>query len=134
VLTGLLISLSPALASAQGAPRTLTLEEALRLALERHPAMVAAEAQVSSAGADLLQARGALLPNLTVNTAYGNSSNQRFDQATGQLVSENYTAQVQANYELFGAGRRFAELRGSGAEVGAARARARATRFETVLG
>jgi outer membrane protein TolC len=65
--------------------------------------------------------------------ANSNSSNQRFDQTTGQLVSENYTAQVQASYELFGGGRRFAELRATGADVRAAEARERAQRFETGL-
>ena len=94
---------------------------------------MAAAGAVSSARADLLQARGALLPNVTANGIFANSSNQRFDQATGQLVSQNYTSQLQGSYEVFGAGRKFANLRASGADVDAAEARYRAQRFQTIL-
>jgi len=74
-----------------------------------------------------------LLPNLNANGIFANSSNQRFDQATGQLVSQNYTAQLQGSYEVFGAGRRIANLRASGAGVDAAEARFRAQKFQTIL-
>jgi len=130
--SALLASL-PLAASGQDAPRSVTLEEAIRLAIEAHPASVQASVQSSAARADRLQARGALLPGVFLSGGYSNSSNQRFDQTTGQLVSENYTAQVQASYELFGGGRRFAELRATGADVRAAEARERAQRFETGL-
>jgi outer membrane protein len=111
----------------------ISLAEAIRLSLERQPAAVAAAGAVSSARADQLQARGALLPNVTVNGIFANSSNQRFDQATGQLVSQNYTSQIQGSYEVFGAGRKFATLRASGADVDAAEARYTAQRFQTIL-
>ena len=39
-------------------------------------------AHISVAQADLLQARGAWLPMLTVNSGFSNSSNERFDQAS----------------------------------------------------
>ena len=94
---------------------------------------MAAAGAVSSARADLLQSRGALLPNINANGIFANSSNQRFDQATGQLVSQNYTTQLQGSYEVFGAGRRFANLRASGAGVDAAEARYRAQTFQTIL-
>jgi outer membrane protein TolC len=111
----------------------ITLEEAVRLSLERQPAAVAAAGAVSNARAELLQSRGALLPNINANGIFANSSNERFDQATGQLVSQNYTTQLQGSYEIFGAGRRFATLRASGAGVDAAEARFRAQRFQTIL-
>jgi len=111
----------------------ITLQEAIRLSLDRQPAAVAAAAAVSSARADQLQARGALLPNVSVNGIFANSSNTRFDQTTGQLVSQNYTSQLQGSYEVFGAGRRFANIRASGADVDAAEARGRAQDFQTIL-
>src|SRR5690349_4279029 len=77
---------------AQEPPSAITLEEAVRLAVRNDPAAVAAEAGISSARADLLQARGAFTPSLTLNSSYSNSSNSRFDQTSGQLVSESYTA------------------------------------------
>ena len=117
----------------RGDDRVVTLGDAIRLSLERAPAAVAAAGAVSSARADLLQSRGALLPNVTANGIFANSSNTRFDQATGQLVSQNYTSQLQGSYEIFGAGRKFANLRASGAGVDAAEARDRAQRFLTIL-
>jgi outer membrane protein TolC len=123
----------PAALAAQEALRTISLAEALELALRNAPAMVAAEGALDVAEAGLLQARGALLPSLTANGVFSNSSNERFDQTTGRLVSQNYTAQLQAGYDIFTGGRRLARLRGAGAEVSAAEAQMRAQRFETVL-
>jgi outer membrane protein len=119
--------------AAQQPARVVTLDEAIRLSLVRAPAAVAAEAAVTTAEAGLLQARGALLPNVTVNTVYANSSNQRFDQTTGRLVSESYTAQAQGGYDLFTGGRRLTELRSARAGVDAADANFRAQRFQTIL-
>ena len=119
---------------AQPAPgAVLTLEQAVRLSLERDPAAVAAEGDVASARAGVLESRGAFLPSLSANGIYGSSSNERFDQTSGRLVSENYTAQLQASYELFGGGRRFAQARSAGASLDAADARYRAQRYQTKL-
>lgn len=119
---------------AQGAePPSLTLEEAIWRALEHDPAAVAAEGAISSASADLLEARGAWLPSLSINSSYSNSSNQRFDQASGRLVSESYTAQASAGYDLFDGGRRYFQGRSVGARVKSADAAYRAQRFQTIL-
>lgn len=125
--------LLPCALAAQSPARTVTLREALQLSLERAPPMVAAAGAVDVAEAGLLQARGTLLPSITANGIFSNSSNQRFDQTTGQLVSQNYTAQLQGGYDIFTGGRRFAQLRGAGADVSAADAQLRAQRFETIL-
>ena len=116
--------------TAQAPPRTVTLEEAVRLAIAHSPAVAAAEASITSARAGQLQARGAWLPSLGVSSVYGNSSNERFDQSTGQLVSENYTASVDGGLTLFAGGRRFTALRAAGAELDAAGATEVARRFE----
>jgi outer membrane protein TolC len=113
--------------------RTLELDEVVELALVHDPASVAAFGALDAAGADRLQVRGTLLPTLSTNLVYANSSNERFDQTTGRLVSESYTAQLQTSYELFGGGRRLAQLRAAGADVDAAGAGLRAQRFQTVL-
>lgn len=128
------VLLFPAAARAQSPePRTVTLAEAIQLALENDPAAVAADVAVTTAEANLLSTRGSWLPSLTFNSAYGNSSNQRFDQASGQLVSESYSAAVQANYMLFSGGRRLAQNRAAGARLDAAEAGQRAQRFATAL-
>ena len=120
VALGVLIA--PVAGVAQQPVRSVTLEEAIRMSLDRDPAAVAAEERIETARADQLEARGALLPSVSLNSSYANSSNQRFDQATGQLVSESYAAQAQASYELFAGGRRLAQLRRAGAELEAAEA------------
>ena len=132
VLSILIFSATRAPAFAQ-TPATVTLEQAVQLAIEHDPAAVAAEAGVSVARADVLQARGAFIPTLTLNSAYGNSSNSRFDQTSGQLVSESYTAQIQSGYDLFTGGRRFASLRAANASEDAADARYISQRYATVL-
>jgi outer membrane protein len=125
---------SPTAGAAQEAVRSVGLEEAIGLALEKDPAHVAAQAALTRAEADLLQVRGLWLPSVTIGSGYANSSNQRFDQATGQLVSESYTAQAAASYEIFSGGRRLVLNRSARAEVAAATAERTAQRFQTILG
>ncbi len=128
------VAATPFGASAQqGDARQVTLAQAVQLAVERSPITVSAGASVTSARADLLQARGAFLPSFNLNGIYGNSSNQRFDQTSGQLVSQNYTTQVQGTYELFSGGRRWAQHRVAGANVDAAEARQIQQRYATIL-
>ncbi|HEX7051272.1 MAG TPA: TolC family protein [Longimicrobiales bacterium] len=134
-LLGILLAvLRPAAVAAQTPePVVVTLEQAVALALENDPAAVAAEAAVSMADAGVLEARGAWLPSITVSSGYANSSNERFDQATGRLVSESYTARAFANYEIFSGGRRFLEQRAAASQLDAADADLRAQRFRTIL-
>ncbi|MEJ2677981.1 MAG: TolC family protein [Gemmatimonadota bacterium] len=125
---------APLRTSAQQAQvRQVTLAEAVQMAVERSPVTVSAGASVTSARADLLQANGAWLPSVNLNGIYGNSSNQRFDQTTGQLVSQNYTTQVQGMYELFTGGRRWMQRRAAGAGLDAAEARQVQQRYATIL-
>ena len=128
-----LIALIAAPAAAQVPTRTVTLEQATELALRNDPAAVTAGGGVALARADILQARGAWLPTLTLNSGFTNSSNERFGQASGQRVSELYTNQVALGYELFDGGRRFAAGRSAAAQLRAANAGYREQRFETIL-
>lgn len=111
----------------------LALPEVVDRALNVDPAAVQAASNLAVAEATRLQARGALLPSVNTALGYSTSSNERFDQTTGQLVSENYTTSVQASYEVFGGGRRLLSLRSAGAGVSAASADLRAQRFQTIL-
>jgi outer membrane protein len=114
-------------------PRTVSLRDAINLAYRTDPVAVAAEGNVQTAEAARLEAFGAFLPTLTVSSGFSNSSNQRFDQSTGRLVSTSYTASTQANYELFSAGRRLVALRSSAARIDAADASLREAAFRTAL-
>jgi outer membrane protein len=138
VVMATVVAVGPTIAQTPGdgpvdSPPVLTLDRTIALALEHAPAAVAAEAFATAARADLLQTRGALLPSFGLTSIYNNSSNQRFDQATGQLVSESYSAQVTGSYEIFSGGRRFAQLRAAGAGVDAADARLREQAYVVVL-
>ncbi len=120
-------------ATAQAGPVVVTLEEAIELALTTDPAAVAAAGAETSARAQLRQSWGSYLPTVSLNSSYGNSSNQRFDQATGQLVSESYTNQISAGYDLFTGGRRLLQQRAAQAQASASSAGFRAQRFQTIL-
>lgn len=97
--------------------RVVTLREAVDLALRNSPQAVAAEVATDNAEVALRQTFGAFLPTFNLGSNYANSSNQRFDQATGQLVSQNYSAQATGSLELFSFGRRIAERRAAGARL-----------------
>ncbi|HEX6589523.1 MAG TPA: TolC family protein [Longimicrobiales bacterium] len=127
------VVVSPSSAQDGADARTLTLAEAVELAARHDPAFLAAEADVARARADRLQARGTFLPSVSANGFYSNSSNERFDQTTGRLVSESYTAQLQGSYDLFAGGRRLLDNRAADRELDAARAVHRSRRFETEL-
>lgn len=114
-------------------PDEISLADAVRLSLAHDPSAVTARESVVQARAGLLQSRGSLFPSLSLNGVYSNSSNERFDQTTGRLVSQSYTAQLQGSYEIFVGGRRLAEVRSAGASVDASEARFRSQRFRTVL-
>src|SRR5690606_18930934 len=124
---------APAFGAAQEGVTVVTLDEAIALALEHDPSFVQADRSAYSARAQLRQAQLSWLPSVNVSSAYGNSSNERFDQTTGRLVSENYSAQLSASYEIFSGGRRFAEQSSASATLRAAEARRSARWFETVL-
>lgn len=125
--------LQPSPATAQDPARVLSLDEVVDMALQRDPAAVAAEAALSNARSDALQAAGTWLPTLAVTTSYNNSSNQRFDQATGRLFSESYTAQLQGTYDIFTGGRRVLGQRSSRALYAAADAQYASQQYATIL-
>ena len=127
-----LIHLTVGAVVAQERP-TVTLDEAITRALEASPAQVGARADTRVAGAGLMEARGEWLPTLNSETTFATSSNERFDQATGRLVSESYTARLLAGYDLFTGGRRLARWQAAIEGLRAAEARERGQEFATVL-
>jgi outer membrane protein TolC len=114
---GLAAWLVPGALAGQGGERVVSLREAVRLALRNQPQAVAAEVATDNAQVALRQTLGAFLPTFNLGSTYANSSNQRFDQATGQLVSQNYSAQATGTFEIFSFGRRIAERRAAGARL-----------------
>lgn len=130
IATGPASAHSPAAVHSGG---TVTLGEAISLSMAIDPAHAAAAAAVSSARADLMEASGSWLPTLSVSSGYANSSDERFDQATGRLVSESYTAQASAGLLIFSGGRRIFSRQSAVAGLAAAEADYRGRRFAAIL-
>ncbi len=119
--------------AAQQDLRVVTLDQAVRLALQNDPSAVAAEAAVEGARAGNRLASAAWLPSLTTTSYYTNSSNERFDATSGRLVSQSYNTGLAAGYDVFTGGRRVAQQRAARAEFSAAAALERAQVFQTTL-
>ena len=113
---------------------TVTLEEALARASEVDPALVAARGQVGIAAREERAARSALFtPALSAGFDATDFSDPAFNPGTLTPGTRIVTAQLQASYEVFGGGRRLAELRRARASGGLAEAEALRTRFGSAL-
>lgn len=130
----LVLAPGPDVGAQEGAGgRTLSLDEAVTMALRVAPTAIQAETDLALARAERLETVGGWFPTVNLNSGYTNSSNERFDQATGRLVTENYTAQASMGLDLFTGGRRIFQTRAVNARLDAAREGARNQRFQTIL-
>jgi outer membrane protein len=120
----------------QPEPTPITLDEAVARALGRSPALAQASQQVENAATGRRTAYGAFLPTLSASSGASLRSTERFDPGTDRIVSgssDSYNAGINAGYDLFTGGRRFAELDRSGADMRAAEARREDQRFQVTL-
>lgn len=102
--------------------KALTLEEAIAIALERQPAILARLGELEAAQARVVQALSPLLPQLTFT--YNQRRNQGFFAATGrEFLVSNYLAQQTATLKIFDFGK-------TSAATDAARFNAQATKEE----
>ncbi|MGH7575824.1 MAG: TolC family protein [Longimicrobiales bacterium] len=105
---------------------TVTMDEAVEMALVVSPTMAVSEGTVSTSEWGERAAWAEFLPSLSLSTGASRSSSQRFDPNTNRVVtgaaSENYNAGLTASIDLFTAGRRGAQLRESRAITAAAEA------------
>lgn len=125
---------------AAGAPTPsegVTLEEAIRLALEHSPTMVQAEGGIRNADAQRRSAVGAFLPSLSVSAGSSVASSDRYNSVTNTVVSgaprQSYTAGISSSVDLFTGGRHTAELNRAKATGEAADANLVAQRFAVTL-
>ncbi len=122
--------------AADGQVRSVTLGDALDLAVRAHPGMVQARGQVDVAGAGKREAVGNWLPNLTGNGGWSTNSATRFDpntQRTVSAASTSYSAGFNASLELFDGFRRAAQNRSAGADFESADASLVNQRFQVIL-
>ena len=110
--------------TAQQTPLQVTLQEAVRRALDVQPAVVQARGTQRIAGANERAAVGAFLPTITAGGSSNDGSASRFNSATGsvQPVSNptSYTGSVALSLNLFDGFQRFANKRAVGATYDAA--------------
>jgi outer membrane protein TolC len=110
---------------AQGAEPTVTLQQAIELALQHSPTMAQRLGAVRTSESAERTSFGAFLPSLSLSSGAGLSSSSRFDPATQRTVtgsSESYTAGLSSGIDVYTGGRRGAQL--DAARAGTAEAEA----------
>jgi outer membrane protein len=131
--------LSPCILEAQG--RSVTLEEAIRLAQRVQPSVIRAQGDVQTAGAQVRSAWGAYLPTVSASSSasdFFSEGTSRVDPITGQLTGGNrsnrsISTSLSASLDLFTGFRRGAEMRAAHATENAADASLVEARFEQLL-
>ncbi|MCH7564836.1 MAG: TolC family protein [Gemmatimonadetes bacterium] len=138
---GAMLVLGETLAAQIGPPppepmASISLEEAIRIALRRSPTLAQADQAVGNAEESQRTARGAFLPSLSMSSGASLRSIQRFDSNTDRIVtgsSDSYNAGLSASMDVFQGGARFDEIARSRADIVAAQARRETQRFNVTL-
>jgi outer membrane protein len=135
---GILVSAATSAGVAQQAATPpqleVTLNEAIRRALDAQPAMVQARGDQRNAGASKRSAFGSYIPSLSVSASYDHRNTPGVSGSTGRAVpAQSYTGTVSTSLELFDGFRRFANLKSASASLDAADAGVVNQRFQTTL-
>ncbi|UCD24126.1 MAG: TolC family protein [Gemmatimonadota bacterium] len=123
-------------ASLTAQAQSVTLEEAIEMALRSQPAMIQAHGQVSNANSAKLQAVGAWLPSLSASSGFSSNSSTRYDQATQRTVlgsSTSYSSGISASLTVFDGLSRMYDNRVASADAAAADATLINQEFQTTL-
>ena len=115
---------------------TVTLEEAVALAMEHSPAIIQAEGDIRIAQATKLQSVSDWLPTLTGSSGWSANSTNRFDPQTQRTVSGSATSingSLTARYTLFDGFRRNAQGRARSADLVSTEATYTSQEFQTSL-
>lgn len=121
------------------APPSVTLEQAVDQALERHPLIVQAAGGVRTAAAAERSAMGAYLPSLSASAGSSRSGRQQFGTSpdlppsTVPGASDSYSAGLSAGWDLYTGGRRPAQRVQSRAQSASADANLNEQHFAVVL-
>lgn len=127
-----------AAAATDSGPVRLTLEQAIKAALDVQPAMIQAQGDRRNAAAGERTAFGAFLPTASASVTRNQASANRFNSATNEIVSggassKSYSGGVALELTLFDGPRRFASRRAAGATSDAADASLTSQRFQVTL-
>lgn len=117
--------------------RTVTLEDAIALALRAQPAIVQAEGDLSVAYAGKREAVGGYLPSLTFSSGISQNSPNRWNPQTQQYIigsrSVSYSTGLNASLQIFDGFSRWAQVKAAGATVASADAALTNQRFQIIL-
>jgi outer membrane protein len=136
-----LVGTIPAMARAQDSTAqqvpTVTLNEAIELALRVQPAVVQARGAVTTAQDSKREVLGSWLPTINSNGSWGLASNSRYNSATGTFVSadrqDSYSAGLTASLTLFDGFQRVANGRSASATLASADANLTNQQFQVAL-
>lgn len=133
-----LVALAMVAAPRPALPQTpsVTLDQAIELALQVQPAMVQARGQVTSASASQRQAVGNWLPSISAGSGYSANSTTRFDESTQRTVvgsSESYSANLSGSIVVFDGLSRLYDGKAANADATAAQATLVNQRFQVTL-
>jgi outer membrane protein TolC len=116
---------------------TVTLEEAVALALRVQPAIIQARGDLDVAHAGRREALGGYLPSLSASSSLSQNSPDRWNPQTQQYItgqkSVSYSTGLSASLLIFDGLSRLAETRAAGASVASAEATLTNQRFQVVL-
>lgn len=118
--------------------RTVSLEEAITLALQAQPAIIQAQGNVDIAHASQREAVGSWFPSLSVSSNVAQNSPNRINNQTGQLAqtptpSTLYSGGLNASLVVFDGFSRFAQGRSANATAASADAALTNQRFQVIL-
>jgi outer membrane protein len=115
----------------------VTLDEAVRRALEVQPAMIQARGDVTNAGWGVMASTASFLPNVSASGSSTRAGGSRFNPSTNQIVNAGanttFSGSLSASLELFTGFRRLADRRASLATEDAADAGVVNQRFQVTL-
>jgi outer membrane protein TolC len=120
------LAIVPALVQAQGEPRAIPLDEAVRLARQNAPAAVQARNQIRSSAATVRTRYGAFLPTLSFGGGASKQDGTRYVEALDSIIPNDApwraNHSLSSNIDLFSGGRRWFDLQTARASVDAAEA------------
>lgn len=124
----------PVFAQETEAIRKVTLQEAIRLAVQNNPVLGQVRTTLEQTQLTRLSSYGTFLPNMNLGYGYNTSSSGRLDPTGQSITRTSYTMQLGATYNLFQGFRRFSDVKSARLDVHAENARLRQSEFQTVLG
>ena len=116
--------------------RTVTLDEAMALALNVSPTMEQARGNITNAAWGKRTAIGNWLPSVNLSSGVSQNSSQQFDPTTQRTVSgssTSYSASLNVGLDIFDGFRRIAQGRSANADAASADAALINSEFQTIL-